>query len=188
MKPHKLTLLTAAMLMAAAPVFTACSDDEDDNETIIAWHELNQEWLGEQVQRTNPDGSPYYTRVAAPWDEDAIVLMHWFNDRTLTQQNLTPLYTSTIDVRYQLFNCNDARIDSSLSMTKYGPGVARIALNHAIAGWGIAFSRMHVGDSCEIIIPYGQAYGTNSTSSVPAYSNLRFNVRLVDIPFYEVRN
>jgi FKBP-type peptidyl-prolyl cis-trans isomerase FklB len=46
---------------------------------------------------------------------------------------------------------------------------------------------MHVGDSVEVVIPYQLGYGTTITGSIPPYSMLKFNMRLVDIPYYQAR-
>ena len=55
-----------------------------------------------------------------------------------------------------------------------------------IAGWKLAVQNMHVGDSVEVLIPYAQAYGTKSNGVIKPYTALRFNLRLVDIPYYEL--
>ena len=46
---------------------------------------------------------------------------------------------------------------------------------------------MNVGDSVEIIIPYNMGYGGSQTGIIKPYSTLIFNLKLVDIPYYEVR-
>ena len=46
---------------------------------------------------------------------------------------------------------------------------------------------MHVGDTVQIIIPYDLAYGQSGSGSIPPYSALRFNMRLMDVPGYEAR-
>jgi FKBP-type peptidyl-prolyl cis-trans isomerase len=46
---------------------------------------------------------------------------------------------------------------------------------------------MRCGDSVEVIIPYGLAYGSTGSTSIYPYSNLKFNIRLVDIPLYELK-
>ena len=112
-------------------------------------------------------------------------MIHYFNERTDNPNALKPLYTSTVDVRYQLALYNGVKCDSSLSMTDYGPGVYRAQLSSLIDGWAAAVCDMNVGDTAEVIIPYALGYGTVSTGGVPAYSNLQFNIRLVDIYKYE---
>ncbi|MDE6074493.1 MAG: FKBP-type peptidyl-prolyl cis-trans isomerase, partial [Muribaculaceae bacterium] len=51
----------------------------------------------------------------------------------------------------------------------------------------IALEKMHVGDSVEVIIPYQAGYGASSSGSILPYSTLRFGIKLVNIPYYEVR-
>jgi FKBP-type peptidyl-prolyl cis-trans isomerase len=113
--------------------------------------------------------------------------MHYCNDRSETEGNLTPLYNSTIDVRYNLYNCSGDTIDSSLSLTTYGDGIGRFQLSNTIKGWAVAMENMRCGDSVEVIIPYGLAYGSTGSTSIYPYSNLKFNIRLVDIPLYELK-
>ena len=51
-----------------------------------------------------------------------------------------------------------------------------------IAGMQTALLRMHVGDRWLIHVPYQLAYGSStSNSSIPAYSNLVFDVALYDV-------
>lgn len=173
--------------MAAAT--TGCNDDDDNGKVSSAyakWLEYNDSWLAEQQARTNPDGTPYFQTVVAPWDPTAFVLLHYFNDRSLTAGNLSPMYTSTIDTRYYMTLADGTPVDSSTMQTAYGPGIFRTSLAEVIDGWAIAFESMHVGDTVECIIPYQQGYGTSSTSAVPPYSHLKYNMSLVDIYTYEV--
>ena len=143
----------------------------------------------EMQQRKNPDGTPYYTTLIPAWNPGIFILIHYFNDRSETEGNLTPLYTSTVDVRYQGFTCEDERFDSSNLVNSYGKlGIARFSCNGVIQGWSVALENMHVGDTAEIIIPYDAAYGTSYTPTLLPYSSLRFNLRLEDIYRYEAPN
>ncbi len=111
--------------------------------------------------------------------------MRWHNDRSLTEKNLSPLSTSTIDVKYQVQDIDSVMIDNSYSRTTPADSVYRTQLNKNLSGWVIALSAMHVGDSCTIIIPYSQAYGAREYGKVKPYSNLIFQVRLLGIPGYQ---
>ena len=65
-----------------------------------------------------------------------------------------------------------------------------------IAGIQTALLKMHVGDRWLIHVPYQLAYGgSTSNASIPAYSNLVFDVALYDVwhpgetrPPFKVRN
>lgn len=171
---------------AAIGFASSCNSDEQTTwEQYAEWRETNATWLKEQQELKNPDGTPYYDVIVPDWNPGSFVLIHYFNDRAETEGNLSPLYTSTIDTRYTLHLCNDTRVDSSGYNTDPAPGIFRTKLNSTVQGWTIALTDMRCGDTAQVIIPYGVAYGAQNLSSIPPYSNLRFNIRLVDIPFYE---
>lgn len=185
-------LLIAVGLMIGATTFFACNDSNDEPDSYEKWKQQNADYLDNCIGKKTDDGKGYYEVVIPQWDPNTFVLMHWFNDRKETEGNLSPLYTSTIDVRYQVHFCTGAGLDSSDYKTEYGPGVARFPVNGLIKGWAVATANMRVGDSCEVIVPYQLAYGeqgqTGSSGGIAPYSNLRFNIRLVDIPYYELPN
>ncbi len=177
------------LILTAALVLTAACDSDGERTTwekYSDWRELNNAWLEDMRTLTNEDGSPVYTVVRPDWNPEAMVLMRFINDPTENAGKLSPIYTSTIDVRYELHLCDSTAVDSSTNLTAYGtPGVFRSQLSALVQGWAVALPKMHCGDTAEIIIPYGLAYGTTSNGNIKPYSNLRFNVRLVDIPYYE---
>lgn len=177
-------LLGIIALVAAALV--ACTgDDETTWDKYTDYREANNAWLVEMQGLKNSDGTPYYNIVVPDWNPGSFILMHYFNDRAETEGNLTPLYTSTVDVRYYLHLYDGEPADSSTNLTTNGPGIYRAQVNSLIQGWAVALSEMRCGDTVEIIVPYGLAYGAQSVGSILPYSNLRFNMRLVDIPYYE---
>lgn len=180
----KFAILTLAVI-AAACIFSACVDEDDNSKAIKAWREANNSWLAEMQARTNADGTPYYQVIVPKWDPSSFVLMHYFNERTTDPLALKPLYTSTVDVRYHLSLYNGVACDSSTTMTDNGPGIYRAQLNDLIDGWAASVCEMNVGDTAEVIIPYRLGYGTSGSGSIPAFSNLRFNIRLADIYLYE---
>ena len=110
--------------------------------------------------------------------------MHWFNDRNSTAGNLKPYYTSTVAVKYigRLYN-NEAFDSSYLAPDS----LFKTKVNSVIPGWTIALQEMHVGDSVEVIIPYQSAYGTSGTGKILPFSNLKFNIKLVDITNWETK-
>lgn len=190
MSISKLTAIIA-LLALSAPIFTACNDDDSSktDANYSAWNKANQAWLDEQQNRLDENGKAYYKKVVPTWNSSAYVLIHQFNDPEETKDNLVPLLTSTVDVRYRVTLYDGTPIDSSSTITSPVPGALRTQLNSSglISGWKIALTHMHVGDTCEIIIPYAQAYGITGLNTVKPYSNLVFNMRLLDIPYYEVR-
>lgn len=183
-------LLALVGILAALAVLNACSDDENEKllEVYTEWKSTNDEWLKKIANKTNPDGTPYYTTVVPSWNPGVYVLMHYFNDPAETADNLVPLYTSTVDVRYIGYTCEDVPFDSSTLVNSYGKlGIARFQCNSVVQGWTIALEKMHVGDTCEVIVPYNVGYGSSTSGTLPPFTTMRFNIRLEDIYKYEAK-
>ena len=83
-------------------VLSACKLDpvRDVWEYYEDWRNENNAWLAQQEARTNADGTPYYQKVVPEFDRNAYVLIHYFTDRSATEGNLSPLISSTVDVKY----------------------------------------------------------------------------------------
>ena len=143
------------------------------------WRQQNDAWYQQQTT------SGQYTTVIAPWDPSAQVLMRWHNDTMLTQDNLKPLITSTVDVKYHLSMYNGTPVDSSYILTSPADSIYRSKPNANVEGWMIALTRMHVGDSCTVIVPYQQGYGSTKKGDLLPYSMLIFDIKLVDIYKYK---
>lgn len=171
-------------IAAAAVVLGACDSDEETTwDKYREWRDLNNEWLKQQQDSLNPDGTPFYKVLVPSWNPSSYVLIHYFNDRAETEGNLSPLYTSTCDTRYKVRLYTGTGVDSSQNISDDGIYTSRV--NSNIQGWAIALQDMRCGDSAQVIMPYGVAYGAQSSNAIPPYSNLQFNIRLVDIPHYE---
>ena len=174
-------ILIAVLLLGS--VFTSClkSDDEKISEDYAEWRELNTAWYQTMA------ASEEYTTVIASWDPNAKVLIHWFNDTTFTKGNLKPKFSSMVDVKYYLRLYDGTPIDSSYQSTSPADSLFRCRLSSGvIEGWAIAVPKMHIGDSCRVIIPYNVGYGTTSSGDIKPFSTLQFDIKLVGIPKYEL--
>ena len=182
-----LLLIALSVGILTCLCLSSCNDKEPTWEEYEAFRKVNENYYNEQAARTNPDGTPYYTTLHPSWNPQAEVLIHYFNDRALTAGNLRPMYTSTCAVKYIGRMYNDAAFDSSyLETSQWGDSVRLFAPKDVIAGWTIALLDMNVGDSCEVVIPYSQGYGSSGSTVIPPYATLRFNMKLTNIPYYEV--
>ena len=176
-------------LAALTVVATSCfKDDDPDNGKYADWRKANEAWLLDQSNLIDQKtGRNYYTPVTSPWDNNAKVYIHWYNDTMETKDNLKPFYTSMVDVKYKVSLYDGTAVDSSYNRTTPAAGVYRTRLNSGvIEGWPIAITRMHVGDSCRVLLPCNVAYGsTGSGDVIKPFSALIFEIKLVDIPYLE---
>lgn len=165
--------------------FASCGSDEEED----SWRETNEEWFNQQ-KNLQEGGRNYYKLVTATWDSRAQVLLHWFNDTMLTRNNLKPLYSSTVDVKYKGWIYDGTPFDSSYLRKSPADSLMRFTINlDVIEGWGVALTQMHVGDSCRVVIPYSLAYGSTSRGTIiKPYSMLVFDIKLANIYKYETQN
>ena len=176
-------------LMSLASVSVSCNDDNKNTwDDYEKWRNANTSYYDEQNYSFDENGNPEYLTVVAPWNPGAEVLIKYLNDRSKTEGNLTPLLTSTVDVKYRGSLYNGVAFDSSYLRTSPADSIFRTVLSATIEGWWIALTDMRVGDSARVIIPYNVGYGSSITASIPPFSTLVFDVKLVDIPYYEIPN
>lgn len=172
----------------ACAAFVACDDDDNVWDDYKDWREDNVAYFDEQRFSLSPDGSNKFQTITPAWNTSANVLIQYLNDRSKTVGNLSPMLTSTVDVKYIGRLYNDVPFDSSYLLTaSYGDSIFRTQLTGVIQGWSIALQNMRVGDSARVIIPYNLAYGSSGSGSIPPYSTLVFDIKLADIPYFEVR-
>lgn len=171
--------LTCLLGLLLVPAFFSClSDEEKLWNDYQDWREANDGWLEEQIQ------SGKYQKFVPEWNQDLNVRMRWLNDRSSTKDNLTPMYTSTVSVKYKGWLYDGTPFDSSYLETD---SLVTMSLTGLIPGWVIAMEQMKVGDKVELLVPYESGYGSSSVGKILPYSVLRFEIELRDIPAYEVR-
>ncbi len=165
-------------------VLSACKLDpvRDAWEYYKDWRVENNEWLAKQEALTDANGKAYFQKVTPEFDQSAYVLIHYFNDRASTEGNLTPLISSTVNVKYKLLNCREEAVDSSYLLTD---SIYQQRLSNTVEGFQIALMAMNVGDSCEVIIPYQYGYSNTGNGSILPYTHLRYLLKLKGIEKYE---
>lgn len=179
----KKLFIIALIAIVGITVITSCDSDDNWND-YKEWRQTNDAWYKEQLARTNADGTPYFTKLQPAWYPQSGVLIHYFNDHSATTGNLSPILTSSVKVRYIGRLYNDVGFDSSMVNTD---GTATFQMTSLVTGWKVALTDMHVGDTCEVIVPYAEGYGVSGTTGINPYSALKFYIRLLDIPYYELQ-
>lgn len=176
--------LTTVVLTALLACIAMSCGKESIWDKYEEWRLENNAWYLEQKELKGPDGQLWYHELTPWWNPTSGVLAHYYNDTTLNRDNLSPLQSSTVSVQYRGTFYNDAAFDSSYTMVD---SIMTTALDKVIVGWQVALYSMHIGDSVDVVIPYTQAYGISGNGGIPPYTALKFNIKLVGIPYYEQR-
>lgn len=170
-------ILIIIATLTVLPAMVSCLKDNEDWKAYEELYNNNENWLNEQIAKKDANGNPYFTKLVADWDSQTVVYIHYHNDTMLTKDNYRPYLTSTIEVKYRGQLYNGAVFDSTAVDSTY-----RTQLTKVIPGWQLAMFNTHVGDSVQIMVPYAAGYGTTGSGSIPPYSNLLFDIKLVSIP------
>lgn len=88
------------------------------------------------------------------------------------------LYTGHVVGENKIFDTN---IDSTSDKYHKGTIDINVGQHSVIPGWDEALRLFGKGGSGKIYIPSGEAYGAQESPAFPAYSNLEFDIQVVDV-------
>ena len=189
-------------ILAALFVATACSDNEEAGE-YDNWAERNQLYIDSIAALAN-SGTDGWSKLlgfnldearenASPDNNHYVYIKKLENGDGQT----SPLFNDSVRVHY---------LGRLIPSTSYSQGYifgksygsytfseptdvpALMAVSENIDGFATALMHMVEGDSWKVVIPYYLGYGTddNTTTSIPGYSALTFEVKLVHIYPYQI--
>lgn len=195
--PHATALLLAAWLSVAA--LASCSEADGTVEEYPDWQARNEAYFN------HLSDSVAALLKAVPARTDWKRIKCWSKPDTIAGTNAdyiiarvlesgdtataTPLYTDSVKVHYR---------GHLLPSTSYPQGYefdysyrqpfdaavsvpSKFAVKGVVDGFATALQKMHRGDHWLVYIPYQLGYGTAAYSSIPGYSTLIFDIRMVDI-------
>ena len=149
-------------LLTVVPLISCEEDDDDDEDTSAEyenWQQRNDEML--ELWAADPELQKYNTET--PMLTDTV--------RIAYRGRLIPSKTYPEGFVFDQSYLNDFRWEKAYPAqgASWIPGIQTALL------------KMHVGDRWLIHVPYQLAYGgSTSNASIPAYSNLVFDVALFD--------
>ncbi|MDE6236894.1 MAG: FKBP-type peptidyl-prolyl cis-trans isomerase [Muribaculaceae bacterium] len=172
------------LLPLATMILTGCMGDDKVEKQYAEWKTRNDQYIVE-FEKATASGSNGYTKIVPEWGPQNSVFIKWHNDRSLTERNLKPLSTSTVNITYAMEDIDGKSLGDSFSLTTWGDSIYQSQPNQNIVGMWAAMLEMHVGDSVTMVIPYTSGYGAQSRGGISPYSNLIYHVKMKDIPKFE---
>lgn len=175
----------------------SCSEDDNTQEEYPNWQNANATYwnnLYSTTQQRISSGDTSWKIIKDYSLEDSLntgrntdyIIVNVLKEGTGSG---SPLYTDSIRVRYTgrllpSTSYTDGYIfdtTNSNNVPDSQAGVADFAVSGLVSGFQTAVQHMHIGDEWEVYIPWTLGYGDtqSSTSSIPAYSVLRFTISLV---------
>ena len=169
----------------------SCSEEDNDEvEEYPEWQLKNDSYFSQLVQDTKTKGDRRLIVAYSKPDQDYTYV---YSDYIVVEElergteTTSPLHTDSVEVHYvghllpSTTYANGYEFDRSFS-GEFDPVVAtpaKLYVGGTVVGFSTALQHMHRGDHWRVYIPYQLGYST-ATGSVPQYSTLIFDLRLVD--------
>ena len=162
----------------------SCSEDEGDTEEYADWQNRNDAAIDQWAANSSYRRIRTYTQDDSSTGKNSdYIYVEVLETGTGTE---SPLQTDTTRVAYRgrlLPSATYAEgyvFDESYLGDFNWSTVGTSSGASWIEGFQTALLNMHVGDRWRVYIPYNLAYGSSSTTTRPAYSNMIFDLALVD--------
>lgn len=186
-----------SILLLGSLGFASCTETKEDIEEFGNWQSRNETYFNDIYQKAKSDTKDY--KIIRKWSlEEGVATSP---DDNIVVQVINqgagsgcPLYTDSVRVHYEGRLIPSATYTSGYVFDKTWTGNYNLATMHPatfcvsgiVDGMSTALMNMHIGDRWRVYIPYQLGYGTttSSSTSIPAYSTLIFDLTLVS--YYRV--
>jgi len=182
-------ILLAVILFPLMGIVSSCSDETETEGEFDNWQEKNEAILTQWAANSSYQKILTYTKNAATsgMRNSDFIYVEVLESGSGTE---TPLYTDTCRVAYRghfipTASYSEGYVFSQTYSGDFNWGTAGTTSGQSwVDGFSTALQHMHVGDRWRVRIPYTLAYGESANTSgsvtIPAYSNLVFEIALYD--------
>lgn len=191
------------MILIAASAMVSCSEEDNTVEEYPNWQYKNETYfdnLSDSVvkliaadpncgwKRIKNWSYPMIDGVTDTTNSNYIIVQ--VIDSADVNEKKSPMYTDSVSVHYigkvlPSATYTDGLMFTSTYALPFDAAIAvptHLAVSGNIDGFITALMNMRRGDHWKVYIPHQLGYGTtdNTSSGIPAYSTLIFEIRLVD--------
>ncbi len=202
MKKHQ--IITLAMMLLSLLTAASCSEEDNTEYEFANWQTVNDDYfnrLSDSVKALlSADPSRTDWKRIRTWSKaqdgegpnSDYIIVHVLGNDPDAEPGI-PIYTDTVSVSYigRLLPSPSYPTGYVFDQTYMEPydkevsGTNKFAIgnstgNNLVDGFATALQNMQRGDHWEVYIPYQLGYGTTESGTIPAYSTLIFDMRLVD--------
>ena len=164
---------------------TSCSDDSSEEDEYANWEERNDAYINKLAQSQMMKIKAYTKDPLVGGKSSDYIYVEVLEEGNGTE---SPLFTDTIRVAYRgrLIPTTSYPEGAIFDQSYEGEFSWRTAdvqdfcCGNVVNGFSTAMMHMHIGDRWRVHIPYQLGYGTSSTNSIKGYSNLIFEIALLD--------
>lgn len=177
--------------IVTAIVITSCSESEEESHELDNWQERNEAYFRNVYEQAAAADDTTAWRIIRNWayveeaatDSDDYIVVEVLENGTGSGH---PMYSDSVYVHYygRLIPSDSYpdgyNFDGSYSgeFNRETALPTKLAVSALIDGFTTALLNMNIGDYWRVYVPYNLGYGTTTSSSIPAYSTLIFEIYL----------
>ena len=182
-------ILLSVILFPLVGMVSSCSEDDSTIDEFANWQERN-EAVTEQWAASGMKKIRVFTQDDTSTGRNSDYI--YVEVLEVGDGTESPLYTDTVRMAYRgrlipTTNYADGYVFDETYLGDFSwhtAGMATMAIGGSssalVSGFATAVMNMHKGDRWRVHIPYQIGYNTSSSGSVTAYSNLTFDIALLD--------
>jgi FKBP-type peptidyl-prolyl cis-trans isomerases 1 len=176
----KLYVLIA--LLSALCFFNSCVGDDEESGIDEVWKAYNEQIVRDVAANSEYELILSFTGDGSIYWKASDVITSTMKSSKITEDG-TPYITDSVVCRYTGwyldYDGKKVEFDSTENNEQAGRGFnLGIGL---LSGWNDMLLHMRQGDEVEFCIPYRLGYGVYGKGSIPAYTTLWFNMKLLKI-------
>ena len=177
------------LLLTLSLSLSSCSEESGTEDEYADWQVRNDAIV--KVWASDPTLTRIKTYTEDPateGDPTYYVYVKKLETGPVQIPETQPLFTDTVRVAYRGRLIPSATYPNGFVFDQSFIGdfswetsaVTQLRCGSFVEGFTTALMDMHIGDRWLVHIPYQMAYGANSSTSYPAYSNMVFEIALFD--------
>ena len=179
--------MLALILFPLMGTVSSCSEDSEDTDEYANWQERNDKATDQWAASSGYLKIVTFSKLSsAAANNSDYIYVQVLETGSGTD---SPLYADTARVAYRGWlipteTYSDGYVFDQSYLGDFSwatAGMVDFSINSNLRdGFSTALLNMHKGDRWRVSMPYQLGYGSSSSGSVPAYSNLIFDIALLD--------
>lgn len=179
-------ILLALILFPLMGMVSACSSDDSEEDEFANWQQRNNAVVNQWSNNSALRKIKSYTKdQTTGGTSNDYIYVEVLEEGAGTE---SPLFTDSVWVAYRgrliptISSPEGYVFDQSYTgdFSWRTADMAQFCVGSLVSGFTTALMQMHRGDRWRVHIPYHLGYGATSNSSIPGYSNLIFDIALLD--------
>lgn len=179
-------ILLALILFPLMGMVSACSSDDSEEDEFANWQQRNNAVVNQWSNNSALRKIKSYTKdQTTGGTSNDYIYVEVLEEGAGTE---SPLFTDSVWVAYRgrliptISSPEGYVFDQSYTgdFSWRTADMAQFCVGSLVSGFTTALMQMHRGDRWRVHIPYHLGYGSSSKTSIPGYSNLIFDIALLD--------